>query len=73
MNFSDYMELKQECKRVGIEDDTCLAQLLHMLQAKRVAVDAHNSYMKHMNEWENNIAKTVMERIKQEVHDGQTI
>lgn len=65
MTFSDYMELKKECERVGIENDSCLSQLLHILQAKHVAVDAHNSYMKHMNEWESNIAKTVRERIKQ--------
>lgn len=65
MTFSDYMELKKECERVGIENDSCLAQLLHILQAKHVAVDAHNSYMKRMNEWESNIAKTVRERIKQ--------
>lgn len=64
MKFEDYMGLKDKAKKAGVENSSALKQLLHLIQAKSVAVECHKEYMHRMNEWEKNCAKAVEEEIR---------
>lgn len=65
MIFADYMKLKERAEEVGIGDDLCLSQLLHLLQFKDVIRRHHSSCMSEIYEWERNIALEVERRIKE--------
>ena len=45
---------------------TMLTQLLHLEQARKVAISAYNKYCREMNDWENNIVKSIMRIVKGE-------
>lgn len=64
MKFEDYIQLRNRAKKAGVENSNSLNQLLHLLQAKSVAIEYHKEYMKRMNEWEKNCAKEVEEEIR---------
>lgn len=65
MLFDDYMKLKERAEEVGIGDDPCLKQLLHLLQFKDVVRRHHSSCMSEIYEWERNLALEVESRIKE--------
>ena len=64
MKFEDYIKLKTEAKEAGI-NSPALKQLIHIMQAKDIAVKHHNMYMREMNAWEKNIAIDVKQQIKE--------
>lgn len=64
MNFSDYYGLRERAKAAGVEDSPSLKMLLHLLQAKEVAVKHHRDYLMEMNNWERNCFKCVEDEIK---------
>lgn len=66
MTFKDYAELRERAKDAGIEQHPSLTQLLHLLQAKHKAQDYFKAYMRDMNKWEKNCAKTVEDAIRME-------
>lgn len=65
MLFDDYMKLKERAEEVGIGDDPCLKQLLHLLQFKDVVRRHHSSCMSEIYEWERNIKLEIEGRIKE--------
>ena len=64
MNYLNYLGLRERAKAAGVEDSLALKQLLHLIQAKNVAIKHHREYLKEMNEWERNCFKCVEEEIK---------
>lgn len=65
MNFSDYVELEKRAEAHGLGDDPSLAQLLHIIQFKKVVKKGHKRTMRELATWEKNIAKSVEQRIKE--------
>lgn len=65
MNFTDYVELEKRAEAHGIGDDPSLAQLLHIIQFKKVVKKGHKRTMRDLADWEKNIAETVEQRIKE--------
>ena len=55
MNSNDYVKLKERAKEAGLEDHPSLIQLLQ---------DHYRAYMRDMNEWEKNCARSVEEAIR---------
>lgn len=64
MNSNDYVKLKERAKEAGLEDHPSLIQLLHLLQGKHKVQDHYRAYMRDMNEWEKNCARSVEEAIR---------
>ena len=63
MKFIDYHELRQRAEEAGIKDSSALKQLLHLIQAKQVAIRHHEKYLEEMNRWERNCYECVVEEI----------
>lgn len=62
MRFEDYFELKD--RAAGI-DCPALSQLLHLIQAKDVAIKHHKAYLLEMHKWERDCAAAVEQAIKE--------
>lgn len=72
MNYNDYAKLKERAKEVGLEEHPPLIQLLHLLQAKHKVQNHYRAYMRDMNEWEKNCARSLEEAIKKRNYRRKT-
>ena len=64
MKFKDYIELKIEAEEAGV-NSPALGELLHILQAKDIAICHHIRYLREMSEWERNLADEVKAQIRE--------